>query len=369
MKIIAITVWQLDLPLKKPYWLSGGRLRFDVLDATFVRLETDNGLVGWGEATPWGHTYLPAHGPGVRAGIETMAGSILGLDPSGVEQVERAMDLCLPGHLYAKAPIDMACWDLMGQSCDRSIAELLGGEGNEPVPIASSISTGSPQEMLDLIDEYRAMGYRVHSVKVGADVAQDIERIRFIEKNRLPDESILYDTNRAWTRREALLVMNAVSDLGITVEQPCETLDDIAAIRPLTRHAISVDERLETLQDMTRIARDGLAEVVNIKLNRCGGLTKSRRIRDVAMAHGVQCYVMATGGSILADLEAVHLAQSIPPAFRMATWCCQDMLAVNVTPDAPVLSDNGCLTTPDAPGLGLAPDPDRLGDPVARYAL
>ena len=81
MKITALTVYQVDLPLEHPYWLSGGRLKFDCLDATFVRVDTDAGITGWGEGTPWGHTYVPAHGPGIRAGIDTMAPFILGLDP------------------------------------------------------------------------------------------------------------------------------------------------------------------------------------------------------------------------------------------------------------------------------------------------
>ena len=67
MKIHRISVYHVDLPLEHPYWLSGGRLKFEVLDATFVKVETDEGLVGWGEGTPWGHTYVPAHGPGIRA--------------------------------------------------------------------------------------------------------------------------------------------------------------------------------------------------------------------------------------------------------------------------------------------------------------
>lgn len=367
MKITAITVWHRELPLQKPYWLSGGRLRFDVLDATFVRLDTDQGITGWGEATPWGHTYLPAHGPGVRAGIETLAPAVIGLDPCRVELVERAMDLRLPGHLYAKAPIDMACWDIMGQAFGRPVADLLGGCHPDPTPIASSVSTGTPQDMLDLIRAFRAMGYRVHSAKVGADTDLDIERIRFLEQHRQPGERILYDANRAWTRREALTVMNAVADLGITVEQPCETLDDIAAIRPLTRCAISVDERLETLQDMARIAGGALAEVVNIKLNRCGGLTKSRRIRDLALAHGIQCYVMATGGTALADAEAAHLAQSIPAEYRLATWYCQDMLTVEITAGDGIRHENGCLAVTGTPGLGIAPDVSQLGSPTARY--
>ena len=116
MKITSITVFKVDLPLEYPYWLSGGRLKFEVLDATLVKIETDAGIVGWGEGTPWGHTYVPAHGPGIRAGIETMAAFVLGLDPRKLLEVERAMDLALPGHLYAKSPIDMECWDIAGKA-------------------------------------------------------------------------------------------------------------------------------------------------------------------------------------------------------------------------------------------------------------
>jgi L-alanine-DL-glutamate epimerase-like enolase superfamily enzyme len=91
-------------------------------------------ITGWGEGTPWGHTYVPAHGPGIRAGIETMAPFILGLDPRRVLDVERAMDLALPGHLYAKSPIDMACWDIAGQAAGLPIADLMGGGSARPAP-------------------------------------------------------------------------------------------------------------------------------------------------------------------------------------------------------------------------------------------
>ncbi|MDG2341087.1 MAG: mandelate racemase, partial [Paracoccaceae bacterium] len=114
MKITRISVYHVDLPLEHPYWLAGGRLKFELLDATLVKIETDAGIIGWGEGTPWGHTYVAAHGPGIRSGIETMAPFILGLDPRKVLDVERAMDMSLPGHLYAKSPIDMACWDIAG---------------------------------------------------------------------------------------------------------------------------------------------------------------------------------------------------------------------------------------------------------------
>ena len=367
MKITRICVWKIDLPLSEPYWLSGGRLKFECLDSTFVRIDTDAGISGWGEGCPWGHTYLPAHGPGIRAGIETMASVILGQDPCKVESVERAMDLCLPGHPYAKSAIDMACWDIMGKGFDRPVVDLLGGGRTTGTPVASSISSGDADYMMALIEKYRSAGYFAHSVKVGADERQDIENIRVIERNRKPNEIILYDANRAWTRRQASIAMNGVADLGVTFEQPCETLDDIAALRNVTTSPISVDESLVTLQDMTRIAREGIADTVNIKLNRVGGLTKARRIRDVAMAHGIQMFVMASGGSVFADTEAAHLAQSIPQEFIMAGWACQDMLTVDVAPGKGCRSVDGMLTVSDAPGLGVEPDMAVLGKAVATY--
>ena len=369
MKITAITVYQVDLPLEKPYWLSGGRLKFDRLDATLVKLDTDAGVTGWGEGTPWGHTYVPAHGPGIRAGIETMAPFVFGLDPRRVLDVERAMDLALPGHLYAKSPIDMACWDIAGQVAGVPIADLMGGGSRTPRPIASSVGARTLEETREVMAHYRARGYIAHSVKIGGDVARDIARLRDVEATREAHEIILYDVNRGWSRAQALQVMRATEDLCVTFEQPCETLDDIAAIRPLHAAPVSVDETLVTLQDAARIARDGLAEVFGIKLNRVGGLTKAARLRDVALAHGIDIFVMATGGSVLADTEALHLAATIPDAACRAVWACQDMITVDIASGRGPRNNEGHLHLPESPGLGVHPDEAALGAPVAHYAL
>ena len=332
MKIKKISVYQMDLPLSEPYWLSGGRLKFEVLDATFVKIETDSGHIGWGEGTPWGHTYVPAHGPGIRAGIETIASVLIGMDSRQNERIEYVMDKELPGHAYVKSSIDMACLDIAGQVAGLSLPDLLGGRYETGTRVMSSISSGSPDYMMEIIRKYREMGYRGHSVKVGgSDIELDIRRIRHIEQNRLEGERILYDVNRAWTRREAAVVMNAVADLGVTFEQ-------------------------------------GIAEVAGIKINRVGGLTKAKRICNVAIAHGIQIYVMATGGSALADAEAASLAQTIPDEFRLGCWACQDMLTIDVAPGRGPRSQHGELRIPDVPGLGFSPDESLLGKPVAVYS-
>lgn len=367
MKITRISVFHQNLELEYPYWLSGGRLKFENLDATFVKLETDEGLIGWGEGTPWGHTYVPAHGPGIRAGVETMAPFLIGLDPRQVLTVERAMDLALPGHLYAKSPIDMACWDIAGQAAGLPIADLMGGGSRRPQPIASSVGAKTVEETREVMDRYRARGYVAHSVKVGGDVERDIERIRDVEAHRPANETILYDVNRAWTRQQALRVMSATEDLNVMFEQPGETLDDIAAIRAKHASPVSVDETLVTLQDGARIARDGLAEVFGIKLNRVGGLTKAARLRDVALAHGIDIFVMATGGSVLADTESLHLAATIPDHNMLGTWACQDMLTTEIADGAGPRAIDGHLHFPEASGLGVHPVENRLSK-VASYS-
>ena len=367
MKITRVAVYQKTLPLEKPYRLSGGRLRFENLDSTFIRIDTDAGLSGWGEGCPWGHTYLPAHGAGIRAAAELLAPAVQGLDPRRLDLLNRRMDLTLPGHLYAKSPFDIACWDIFGQAVDLPVADLLGGCHDQPTLITSSIPTDTPAQMLDSIRHYRDLGYRRHSAKIGADSVLDVERIRYLEAHREGDERIRYDVNRAWTPAEAIETMNAVRDLPVVVEQPCETLEQCAVVRARTLQPISIDERLETLADMQRIIAEGIGEIVNIKINRCGGLTKSRRIRDAALSAGIQMLVMETGGSVIADTAAQHLAQSIPVENRLGTWLCQEMLRVDTAPGRGSRNTDGASAIPPQAGLGVAPDEGILGAPVAVY--
>ncbi|MEM0944749.1 MAG: enolase C-terminal domain-like protein, partial [Pseudomonadota bacterium] len=128
-----------------------------------------------------------------------------------------------------------------------------------------------------------------------------------------------------------------------------------------------IDERLETLGDMTRIISDGIAEEINIKINRVGGLTRAAQIRDLALAHGIRMAIMPTGGTVLADTDATHLAQTIPEAFRLRLWSCQDMLTEDPAPGWGVRTHRGKMAIGSEPGLGVAPDPAWLGQPFATY--
>ncbi|GAB4289095.1 MAG: mandelate racemase/muconate lactonizing enzyme family protein [Roseovarius sp.] len=369
MKITRISVWALDLPLARPYRLSGGRLGFERLDSTFVRLDTDEGLSGWGEGCPWGTTYLPAHGPGIRAGIATLAPAVLGRDPRALRALNDAMDTRLPGHPYVKAAIDMAAWDILGQSANMPLWQLMGGEAAAPVAVNSSIPTGTPEEMIALIEEARAKGYRTHSAKLGGhDIAADIARIEAISAALLSAERVTFDINRAWTPAVAVQVLNSVGTRD-WVEQPCQTLAQCAHVARRVANPIMLDECLHDFQDHLDAWRLGACEGVKVKPNRLGGLTRALQIRDFGVSVGWQMHVEDVGGTALADTAAVHLASSTPEANRLASWLCHAHLSVDPLEGQGARNEGGFATPPAVPGLGVAPEVARLGDPVAVHEV
>ena len=367
MRISRISVWQMELPLHTPYFLSGGRLRFDSLDSTIIRIDTDEGLSGWGEACPWGHTYLPAHGPGVRAGLGVLAPSVIGLDPRGLDHLNAVMDAALPGHPYVKSAIDIACWDIFGRAAGMPLWQCLGGHEATPVAVNSSIPTGTPDEMIELIRTASAAGYRTHSAKIGGtDIAADIARIDAITA-ALPDgESVTFDINRAWQPATAIQVLNSVASRD-WIEQPCETLDQCAHVAERVPQPIMLDESMHGFQDHLEAWRRGACQGVKVKPNRLGGLTRARQIRDFGVSVGWQMHIEDVGGTALADTAAIHLAASTPDANRLASWLCHYHLALDPVPGQGARNSGGVAVPPSAPGLGVAPDETAIGAPVAIY--
>jgi len=367
MKITRITVWALDLPLSKPYSLSGGRLRVDSLDSTILRIDTDEGVSGWGEGCPWGHTYLPAHGPGIRAGIETLAPFLIGLDPTAPETVLRAMDVALPGHASVKSPIDIACWDITGQAAGMPLWKLFGADRPAVVSLNSSIPTGTPDEMIASVEDARAQGYRTHSIKIGgSNPSADIERIEAVSAAKWQDERLTFDVNRAWMPATAVQVLNSVRSRD-WIEQPCETLAQCAQVAERVGNPIMLDECLSDIGMHHDAWRLGACEGVKVKPNRLGGLTRSRQVRDFGLSVGWQMHIEDVGGSALADTAALHLAASTPDANRLASWISQAHLAADPVPGQGVRNRDGAAMLPDVPGLGVKPDVERLGKPVAIY--
>ena len=356
----------MNLPLIEPYHFSGGRLKVECLDSTIVRIDTDGGVCGWGESCSWGDSYIPAHGAGVRAAIKTMAPFLLGKDARGIDNINRMMDSALPGHLYAKSALDIACWDITGKCANLPLWMMLGASEAVAVPVNSSIPQGSPAEMISAIEKARAEGYRTHSAKIGGDIATDIERINNICAALRDDEKITFDINRAWTPAQAVEVLNSVGFRG-WVEQPCETLPQCATVAAQVPQPLMLDECLHTYDDHLQALQTRACCGVKIKPLRAGGLTKARRLRDFAENAGWQTHIEDTGGSVLADTAAIHLASSTPEPTRLASWLCHPHLSLDIAPGQGARNNEGYATPPSMPGLGVEPDETILGKPEAVY--
>ena len=368
VKITALAVYQVELPLRHPYRLSGGRLLFERLDSTFLRVDTDEGVSGWGEGCPWGSTYLPAFPRGIRAVIEELAPAVIGLDPRRLDVVNAAMDMALPGHGYGKSAIDIACWDILGKSVGLPVYELLGGDTGDSVTIQSSIGTDTPEAMVADILQRHEEGYTVHSPKVGSDEAADVARIRAIAASLPEGDSVTFDANRAMLPDQAIRLMTQTADVDAYFEQPCETYEECLQVRRATTQPIILDEVIVEYADLVRAHSDSACEAIGLKIERVGGLTKARRMRDFCVQSGIRMNIEATGGSVLADTVAVHLAQSTPARHRRATWLCHDMLTVDPC-EGGARNLGGFTRAPAQPGIGVDPRLDVLGEPIALYGI
>ncbi|MGE4245115.1 MAG: mandelate racemase/muconate lactonizing enzyme family protein, partial [Parvibaculaceae bacterium] len=167
MKITRILAWQVDLPIKEGRYAWSNDNAVELFDSTVVAVETDAGITGYGECCPLGASYLPAYAAGVRAGLKEIAPKLIGLDPTNLGVLNRRMDAVLRGHAYVKAPLDVACWDILGKVSGLPAYVLLGGSEQAQVPLYRAISQEDPKAMARKIGRYRREGYRKFQLKVG----------------------------------------------------------------------------------------------------------------------------------------------------------------------------------------------------------
>lgn len=367
MKISRITVWQVDLPLKEGRygWSNGNYV--DVFDSTIVGIETDDGLTGYAECCPLGSAYLPSFARGVRAGLEELAPHLLGLDPLNIGAVNRVMDAALRGHPYAKAPIDIACWDILGKATSQPVYTLLGGAAQDDVALYRAISQESPEKMAAKIAGYAAEGYTKFQLKVGGDANDDIERIRAARAILKPSDILVADANTGWTRHEAARVVAAGADLDVYIEQPCLTYEESVSIRRRTALPFVLDEVIDSAGTLVRGLAEDAMDVINLKISKVGGLTRAKLMRDLCVASGIPMTIEDTWGGDITTAAIAHLARSTPEEFCFSATDFNSYGTVTIASGAPQRV-NGKMTAADRPGLGITPDFDVLGDPVVTYS-
>ena len=372
MRIMRIEIYQVDLPFSGgTYHLSGGR-SYTSFDATFARVICDDGTDGWGESTPFGGTYIAAHGKGVRAGLDDLAPALLGLDPRQHDRIFDAMDSVLLGHAHARTPLDVACWDIHGKSTGQPLCDLLGGRVDRRIPLISSLhASPDPEDMRARAADLRARGFRGHSIKVGASEAEggpmlDAERVRACLADRQPGEWFLVDANGGMSVEHALRFLNLTQGLDFVLEAPCATWRETLSLRARSTVPILLDELIQSDADLIHAIHSNACDGVGLKISKQGGITPTLRQRTIAQAAGLVSSVQDTVGSDIAFAAILHMAQSSDPRLMRMALDTRSMVSLGTAAfDAPIRG--GGVVAPDAPGLGITPDMDVLGTPIAIY--
>ena len=370
MKIVEIHVYSHDLPVKDgPYRIASSTVWS--LQSTIVKLVTDSGLTGWGETCPVGPTYQPQHAGGAVAALSEMAPGLLGLDLTHPLALRRAMDGLLCGHNYAKAAVDIAAHDLLGKHYGVRVADLLGGAVTDRVPSYYATGIGEPDEIARIAADKVDSGFPRLQIKIGnRPVELDIETVRKVwERVGGRGIRLAIDGNRSLPARDVLRLSRECPDIPFVLEQPCNTLEEIAAIRNRVHHGIYLDENGEDLSVVIRAAGQGLCDGFGMKVTRIGGLHAMATFRDIAEARALPHTCDDSWGGDIIAAACTQIGATVQPRLCEGVWIAAPYIDRHYDAENGIRIKDGHIRLPDGPGLGITPDESLFGSPVASFEL
>ncbi len=341
--------------------LSGGRT-FKSFPSVILRIDTAEGVSGWGEHASSAQYMVALHSGAIGA-IQEMGPSLIGADPRRIKVIHALMDRSMKGHQYAKTAVDIACWDIAGKAAGLPIADLLGGVHQEEFPMLKMAIMDEPEIMADNCRKLADEGFRTIQIKIGNDWRSDVQRVKACLEVAPRLDRMIVDANASYLPHEALFLLNALGPRDFIIEQPCRTLEDNLSVRRRVSQPMKLDESLDSMEAVFRAqAADGF-DIAMLKLSRFGGISPVSFIRDCCVAWNKPVTIedMAGGGIIAA--ASAHLAASTPANNLIAgSFCTAYVEETYIKGDWPSGSV-GTLPSGE-PGLGIEMDEALLGAPV-----
>lgn len=373
MKVACIEAFPFDLRYTptEEFLVSYGVI--DAMQNAVVRITTDDGLTGHGELMP-----LPLDTRTERLeDLKKLGPAVVGQDPFDIREIYARIDEILSEErtsqeLLLKGALDCALYDLMGKAAGVPVYKLLGGSYDDGVPMHFSISIRSPEEMAEDAAARVAEGFRTLEVKLGRfqqelDLETETARLAAIREAVGPDVFLVADPNIGWTVEEALEVLPSLEEFDVYVEQPVEGLDALAEVRAATKSPLIADESAATCRTLAEIIRRDAADLINLKVLRTGGLHEACTMLDTCEAFDIGYRHDNVIQSRLASTMMIHFSTTYDTGLpdgggTQFTRTVEDV----VDPDEGVYLDGGIakLRDPEAPGIGVTPRAELLGNPV-----
>ncbi len=379
MKIKSLRTWRIALPLRRPHTWAGNFTPVGY-GYTVLKLELEDGTVGWGEAQvlkDWGGEFGSRYGEAPQTTKivieELLAPLLVGEDCRRIELLLAKMDKFVRGYPYAKAAIDVALHDAVGKLYGIPVYQLLGGMYRREVALAHSLGLMDIQVAVDEAKHVVDEGITTLKVKVGIDAKRDIELVRRLRAAVGPDVKLRVDANQGYKSwKEALQVTRVMQGENIWyMEQPCEGLENMARVAQNTEVPVMADESAWTAHDVLRIIQFQAAEMLSVYYTKPGGLLKSKKLLAVAEAAGLRCDINGSGEMGIGNAANLHLAASsaiidLPGTIPVTSTA--QIVRTKVAGhkylddiiEEPFIYRDGCMLVPEGPGLGITVNEAKL---------
>ena len=261
-----------------------------------LKIETDEGITGYGEASPLGLVTGNSI-DNITQFFDEIRPLLIGEDPLAIERIHRVMDAYILGKSSGKAAVDIALYDILGKKTGQPVYKLLGGNESS-VQSDMTIGIDTPDEMAKLAKKYVDEGFSILKIKVGRNSKDDLEAVRKIREAVGYDVSLRLDANQGWGVKEAIQVMKKMEAYHVDeIEQPLRhwNFDSLKYVRDHISQDLMMDESIHNPHDALRAVKAEACDIINIKLMKSGGLYPALRINAIAEAAGIPCMVGCMG--------------------------------------------------------------------------
>jgi L-alanine-DL-glutamate epimerase-like enolase superfamily enzyme len=309
MYISKLEIAKVAIPLTEPFITSLRRV--DAIEALICRLWTDEGLCGYGAASPTAVITGDTMGS-IADAMTLISKKIMGISILDTDGWQEAIRGALVHNTSAKAAVNIACHDLYAKTLDRPLYQLLGG-AKDVLDTDLTLNMNPTKKMVEDAQKALDKGYQSLKVKVGSGVKEDLERLLAIQAILPEGVSLRIDANQGWTAKEAIVTIDRLIDAGVAidlVEQPVPAgdLKAMVAVTQGTTARILADESLYSLKDAVTLIREGGCDLFNLKLMKTGGIDEALTIDRLARAHGITCMMGSMMESRVGLDAAAHLA-------------------------------------------------------------
>lgn len=355
MKITKVETFQVSVPSKGDYKMARGS--HDSLRSLIVRVHTDEGIVGVGEAHQGVAGYTSETLGTMDAVVSGVYGPLLvGRELAAVEQIAADMGVARRGNLFARCAVEVALFDALGRARNLPIVAMLGGPVRTRLELSGGIGIDEPEVMAGKAAAMVAAGYRTIKVKVGtSELAKDLARVREVRKAVGEEVAIRLDANSGYSLIDAMTFVRGLADLAIQYfEQPvaAEHWDGMVKLTRMGIVPILADESVHTPEDAYRLIAAGGADAIKIKISKVGGYIAARKIIDITESAGIKLVI---GQGICSSLEATaeaHLACAYLHVDPVAEMVGPAKLKGDLV-DPPLDLSKGYLELPKGSGLGV----------------